>query len=804
MRRLMLLFCSLLCLSLPTTAAFNVTLPVIYGDSELGQLPVLVDGMTLTALSTADLKNLLSERLSDHWWTELEGENTDDSGFVSIQLLSKFGLSAKLDQEALVIDLFISPETLAEQNISLANQYPLFIPSESGSFAWLNSLNARYDTVWSDSLQESSTSIDWLSQLNIGGSNGLNVQMANYLDSNEIGTDFHRGEWKAFYDRPNTPMRVSVGDVSTGESGHISSMAIGGITIDSRYADLQPNRDISPESSQQLFLLESADVDVYVNGERISGGRLEPGRYNLQKLMLGNGANDITVYVSYLSGKQETLVFTQFYNSRLLERGLFDYSFSTGRPLNYGESGIEYSDMWVTTGFVEYGFLDWLTIGANGLSSDDGVVIGSIMTLSSDWGNITGRFSMSHIKDQETGNVVSIDYEHSVIGRGETQSPNLRLAIEHSDYFTNQPWVQNDYMNKFIRYLGNYYWQINSQFDFTLSGKLTTFSELENEFTASSLVNWRENNLALGVGVEYEESERYTDPDSRMLFTVDWSWYSSNDDYRIGLSYNGKDERSRFYLSNEGSEKVGDIGVRAEIENDQHQEKQNVLASYTANRYRSEIEITRNNSKSTDYDTYQTSLRANTAIGIVDGHLGWGRAPSGPFVVSSLHPTLAKNTADLDVDQDGRPTAQATSLIDGLYPLTQPYSSNHIDYNMKDAPLGYDWGEGQITFIPGAATGHFMEIGSDASYTIKGILQFVDGSPLTYYQGKIKGEDIAISIFTNKQGRFFIQGLTPGSYTLTVDGIKHSSSIKVQVIGGESNLIDVGVLRIACAGVCDE
>ncbi|OCH15096.1 fimbria/pilus outer membrane usher protein [Aliivibrio sp. 1S128] len=804
MRHLMLLFCSLLCLSLPTTAAFNVTLPIVYGDSELGQLPVRVDGMTLTALSIPDLKKLLSGRLSESWWAELEAKNTDKNGFVSTELLFKLGVSAKLNQDTLVVALFISPETLAEQNISLANQYPLFIPSESGRFAWLNSFNARYDSIWSDSLQESATSIDWLSQLNIGGSNGLNVQMANYIDNDDVGTDFHRGEWKAFYDNPNAPMRISVGDVSTGESGHISSIAIGGLTIESRYADLQPNRDISPESSQQLFLLESADVDVYVNGERISGGRLEPGRYNLQKLMLGNGANDITVYVTYLSGKQETLVFTQFYNSRLLEKGLFDYSFSTGQPFNYGESGIEYNDMWVTTGFVEYGFLDWLTIGANGLSSDDGVVIGSVVTLSSDWGNITGRFSMSHIKEQETGNIVSIDYEHSVIGRGETQSPNLRLAIEYSDDFTSQPWAKNDYMNQFARYLGNYYWQINPQFDFTLSGRLTTFSELKNEFTASSLVNWRKNNLSIGVGVEYEESEQYSEADSRLLFTVDWSWYSSSDDYRIGLSYNAKDERSRFYLSNEGSEKVGDMGIRAEIETDPYQEKQNILASYTNNRYRSEVEITRNNSKSTDDDTYQASFRANTAIGIVDGDIGWGRASSGPFVVAGLHPSLANNTADLDVDQDGTATAQATSLIDGLYPLTQPYANNRIDYNMKDAPLGYDWGEGQITFMPGVATGHFMEIGSDASYTIKGILEFIDGEPLIYYQGKIDGEGQSLPIFTNKKGRFFVQGLIPGKYVIKIDGIKTLSPITVQVSKGQNNLIDVGTFHITCKGVCNE
>ncbi|MCV3264386.1 hypothetical protein OGZ01_24965 [Vibrio harveyi] len=61
-------------------------------------------------------------------------------------------------------------------------------------------------------------------------------------------------------------------------------------------------------------------MEVYVNGERISGGRLEPGRYNLKNLILDNGANDITVVVNYVSGKQEVLRFTQFYNAKLLKK----------------------------------------------------------------------------------------------------------------------------------------------------------------------------------------------------------------------------------------------------------------------------------------------------------------------------------------------------------------------------------------------------------------------------------------------------------------------------------------------------
>ncbi len=125
----------------------------------------------------------------------------------------------------------MSSELLAEQDINLSNGYPLFIPTESGNFAWLNSINTRYDMNWDKNTESWSTSVDWLSQLNIGGAKGVNALLANYIYSDQEETRFQRGEWKAFYDEPNMPLRISVGDISSGESGHITNIALGGFQL---------------------------------------------------------------------------------------------------------------------------------------------------------------------------------------------------------------------------------------------------------------------------------------------------------------------------------------------------------------------------------------------------------------------------------------------------------------------------------------------------------------------------------------------------------------------------------------------
>ncbi|CAH1526792.1 Pilus assembly protein PapC [Vibrio owensii] len=774
-------------------SSYSLSLTLVYEDTQLGDLPVELNGMDLERVSISALQELLGERVSDEWWEQFFGP--DSLQFVSVEMLGERGIEVSLNTESLFISARLSAQILNEQDITLSSGYPEFIPSPGGTISWLNSFNFAYNNYWQENEQNWDSSLDWLSQGNFGGADGLNFLLANYLESDNEVSEFSRGEWIAFYDDPNLPMRASAGDVISGESGHIYGMSLGGFSIESRYADLQPERETSPESSQQLVLLESAEVEVYVNGERVSGGRLEPGRYNLKSLILDNGANDITVVVNYVSGKQEVLRFTQFYNAKLLQKGLVDYSLSIGQPIVYDGRQVEYVDDWIATGFVEYGLTDWLTAGASGLYAQDGSIFGALSTLKSPIGNITARYSLSSGREEQDGWIASLDYENSIIGSGESQSPNLRLAVEQSEDFQSKPWQGPEEGNTYTQYLANYFWQLSSEFDLTLTGRLTQLPPEEDELRGSILLNWRRGGLNVGLGTEYEESERYSDPDTRFLFTFEYNWYSDEQGNRIGVSYNSENERSRVYFSNEGLNYVGDYGVRVEVERDESRDTQRAQLSYTANRFRAESEVTRDVIRRDDIEQYQASLRFATAIGMVDGDWGWGRATSGPFVIAEVHPTLKGATANLDVDAQGRPLALATDTLSGLVPISQPYARYSMDYNVIDSPLGYDWGDGKLELMPAAASGYVLTIGSDASLTAKGVLKYANGEPIEYRQGRVSLDNKRIEFFTNKQGRFYIQGLRSGSYTVELYGM-NSKPIVVTIRESDKSLIDLGEIEV--------
>lgn len=774
-------------------SVYRLSLPLVYGETQLGDLPVEINGMSLVGVSISGLNSVLVERITAKWWQENIPKNGSD--YVTVETLNAKGVSISLNPELLVLQATLDSEILNETDINLSSGYPLFKPSESGYVSWLNSFNLTYNHYWEDDSESWNSSLDWLSQANIGGAEGVNFLLANYLEATDESTEFYRGEWVAFHDRPNVPVRFSAGDVVSGESGHLYSLSLGGISIESRYSDLQPDREISPQSSQQLVLLESAEVELYVNGERVSGGRLDPGRYNLQNLILDNGANDITVVVNYVSGKQEVLQFTQFYNATLLAKGLIDYSFSFGRPIEYGDRAVGYEDAWVGTGYIEYGLTDWLTIGSNGLGADDGAVLGVLSTVKTPIGNVTGRYSWSGGSDFGDGWIASLDYENSVIGSGDSQAPNLRLAIERSDNFNSKPWGESEPDSDHTQILASYFWQITSELDLSLSGRYGETEEDSSEKRGTGLFNWRRGGITIGVGSEYEESSQYEDGDTRFLFTFEYNWYSTDSSNRLGLSYNSKDERSRAYFSNEANNYVGDVGVRVDAERDQDIDNQQAQMSYTASRLRTEVEVSRNKLRSSDDEQYQGSVRLATAVGMVDGQWGWGRVTSGPFVLANVHSSLEGGTANLDVNSEGKATANATSQFNGIVSVSQPFVRNAMDYNVEDAPLGYDWGNGKIEVSPGSATGHILNIGSDAFYTAIGFIEDGDGEPLAYVQGRMILEELDVAFFTNKQGRFYIQGVRPGTYRMEISqsGIP---AISVTIPASKESLINLGKLSV--------
>ncbi|MBV7315414.1 fimbria/pilus outer membrane usher protein [Shewanella sp. NIFS-20-20] len=773
--------------------AMTMSLPLWSGDRELGDVAVTLQGMDIGAVSLPALQAQLGGRVAASTWQALAA-NPQTQGMVSVSTLAQAGISVTLDSQTLSLSVVIATHAMGEIGVDFAEDYIPFVPSASSDFSWLNSFNFAHTQNWQGDEQSQNSAIDWLAQFNIGGASGLNITTANYLELDEGQSQFLRGEWTAFYDNPHLPMRLSLGDVTSGTSGFLSSLNIGGFSLESDYAKLQPNRVIGPNNQQILILQESADIDIAVNGQIIYSGRQEAGRFNLANLPMNNGANDIVVYVRYLSGKTETLTFSQFYNSTLLQQGIVNYSLSAGVPSIYGDDGIAYLSTWAANGFVEYGWTSWLTIGVNATAAKYGQGLGSTATIGTDVGNLSLRASLSNT--DSFGSIYAVNFESTVVGASPSQTPNLRLAFEYADNFMGMPWEDEAYGLSYQRMLFNYVWTINGQWDANVSGAYYHTPDGEKQLNSTAILNWRSGNINLGAGMSYGENSEFPQGDWQYFLTFDWHWANAERGYNLGTSYNTEANRSRLDFSRLNNDRVGDMGMRALVEYEDQRDRQLAQVSYSGNRGRWEAVAERTQFNDSD-PRYSASIRANTAIGLAGSHVGWGRAQPGPFLVAELHPTLAESELQLEVNQSGEYTAAADGTLNGLLPLDVAYSINNIDINVPDAPLGYDWGDSRLTISPGAATGHVAVIGSDSSYTAMGILRNHEGEPLAYLQGEIDNSGQGLAFFTNKQGRFYIAGVSPGEYEMRL-AQPGCQPMSVTIEAKASSLIDMGILSMTC------
>lgn len=792
------------------TIGMTFSLPLEINGREIGSLPVSLDGAEVNAVSLTSLKSILGPRVSDVVWQALLAKhikNDAADAMVPLTSIAEQGIDLIFSSAKLILTVDISPEAFGQSNVDFGEEFNLFIPSKSGNFSWLNSINFTHNQSWQADSSDNFSSVDWLGQINIGGANGFNMVTANYLEVADNETNMFRGEWKAFYDNPSAPFRLSVGDVlsgaSSGSVGHLSNMSLGGLSIKSDYAELQPERTIGPNNSQELILNESAAIDVSINGQVIFSGRQEAGRYNLSNLPMANGANDIVVNITYLSGRTERLIFSQFYNNNLLNEGMINYGATVGVPSIFTDEGIEYLDSWAVTGFAEYGVSSWLTLGGNSAVAKYGQVLGTTATLGTDWGNLSGRLSFSNLENTGAGNILSFTFEKSSLSSKKDNTYNFRLGIDFADSFTTTIWDADTVVTSYDRYLAHYVWLFNEHWDATLSGDYSKEALGDENTNATFKLSYKTGNWTFGSGVNYQESEQYNDADIEYFFTFDWRNTNINSGINFSANYDSVNNHASLDLNRTGQDRVGSVGYRVQAEYEDNRDSQTAQLTYTANRVRLEGEVERNKTRSSDA-SYSASIRGNTAIGIVDGKVGWGRATDGPFMVTHLHPSLSGQEAQLGTGQQEDYKAAANRVIGGLLPLDVAYSQNIIDVNVPNAPVGYDWGESRIIISPGATTGHFLMIGSDNAYTAKGVLKDANGDPISYLQGQIVSDKSQLSFFTNKAGRFYVQGIGPGKYTVIIADDKYES-LSIVIEQADSHLIELGTLNIKCIKEnCDE
>ena len=118
----------------------------------------------------------------------------------------------------------------------------------------------------------------------------------------------------------------------------------------------------------------------------------------------------------------------------------------------------------------------------------------------------------------------------------------------------------------------------------------------------------------------------------------------------------------------------------------------------------------------------------------------------------------------------GQFLAEADALGPAVRHDLTSYQIRAVTVAAPDLPIGYDLGQDVFQVSPKFRSGTVLRVGTDATVMIDGRLLDSAGQPISLVAGDaepVEAPDAKVlAFFTNRKGRFRIDGAIPGTYNL--------------------------------------
>ncbi|MPW36325.1 hypothetical protein GCU72_07615 [Vibrio sp. B1Z05] len=779
---------------------WNFPVPLYRGQTLLSEVNIITDGEKLIGVNATELHSHLKNQITSEVSQQLL---TFGNKIVTQEELYNIGIDLRFDYLDLSLNLHLNKDNAKQNDLSFDIPYETPVYTESGFFAWHNIFNLTANYVDSTQIIDPvDWRVEWITATNFGGYKGLNLDgsiyasPSNSTQNSEI--EVYRGDLRAFVDRPSYPLRLTVGDIQPYTTGHLPSVTLGGVALERLWNRLQPSRNIQSGGSQEVYLVESATIAVYINDTFYGDLRLAPGRYSIDDLPLRQGNNDIRLEIRYQSGRREEISYSQFFNTRLLKMGFSDYGIYTGLSSNVDNRKYQYDqEQYLVQSYYEYGLTQWLTVGINGLYHPLGQIGGISLGLGTGASSIGFRGSVLNYDDVDViGGVASIDYSSTFLEGVSYGSPNFRASVESFYDYRPIPWDITRDLETGTSAIVDYTYRFSSNLNLSPSFQIDYLHSPDRYDLAAQLeLQWIYQNFDITLGAEYLEAGGSTETsDTNFYFVVEWDWYSDSGDYEALAQYFSQGNRARASFTKYSSNSVGGYGYQVAGEYSDAFENYEVRADYIGNRYSAEVDVERLVDRNADVETNAVSGRISSGFTMVDSHLSWNRGYRGPAVIVNVHDSLDVPVY-INEFTDSSPEAIATTRLSNAVPLYGGHSASSFDVTIPQAPIGYDYGSGYYQITAGTYTGHSVVVGSDNTKTVIGSLVAANGDAIALRNGVVVGQGLRRSIFTNKAGRFAIERMSDGEFEVTIIGDPSFKGILL-IENTQSNLIYLSPLSL--------
>ncbi len=756
----------------PYERDIDMTAPLTFQNRTLGDIPMRLTADDRFLLDAAVFIKLMRPVLND----EAQG-----SLAARLQGLEQFGPD---DLDRTGVQLTYDPSTLAvvvvEVNAEQRAIEDLFAPPRpdlndislqpEGFSAFLN-LNAIQTHVWeANDHQPPTVNFDGAIRLGRFVFEG-DAQIGERVGLTDSKYRFTRNYARIVIDQAENYRRWFLGDLDTETRGLQSYVQMGGIGVLRQRRRFNAFRSAILQADRQLVLQRESTVRFMRNGTLYREMRLQPGRYDFSSLPLISGSNDIQIQVTDNSGAVQNLSYQQYLDPIDLDPGDFEYGAYLGPVSRTFDGAPDYRGQVAFSGFFRKAFFDAPAIGVGLQASKDvQTLTGQTQFVLRNGGRILLDAGASRAKSVGGGFAGGVGYEH-YFDHGST-----------SDTLT----VRGDYFSRNYATLGNVS-AVNTS-ALTLTTQYTRmFSEKLMVSTNASFIRGRGGygkTYRVGSTAFYRFDRKWT-----VRGGIDYTRYPNSGGNRDGVSfmigltfqpdylrraearYESRDNLAEVSYNQSSQNLMNSVGFGGVAAYEDGQVRAQGYANYSANRFEATVShATFGPNFSSFADVNATTVRVGTTIAYADGLLGIGRRINDSFMLLKPYDNLGKRSvvAGQSLAKNDY-IARSGALGPAVYNFLGSYVPQSVQYDVEDAPPGYDTGAGVLRVNPPYKSGYVARIGTDAFATAMGTLELPGGKPVSLVGGRVTMLDVRegdapkpIPFFTNSVGRFAVPSLTPG------------------------------------------
>lgn len=632
------------------------------------------------------------------------------------------------------------------------------------------------------------------------------ARLGNEFTLGGEGYRFTRNYARLVYDQPEDYRRWFAGDLDPETRGTQSFVRMGGIGVLRQRRRFNAFRAAILQSNRTLVVQRESTVRFLRNGVLYRQLQLLPGSYDFSSFPLIAGSNDVDIEVTDETGQVQSLNYQQYLDPIDLDPGDYEYGAYVGPITRTFSASPTYDGPIVFTGFFRKAFINKPALGVGlQLSEDVQNVTGQTQFVLFNGGRLLLDGGVSHSNATGGGYSFGVAYDYYFDRGGLSDNLSLRADWVSRDYAnlndgtavnTVKATLNGQYTHQFSRRLvatasGSYRMSRQSNSDSYRVGT-AGFYRISDRFTIRAGVDYIKTPSSFGIGSGFSAN-------IGLVFQPDYR-------RRAEARYETRDNAGELSYNQSGLNELNSLGFGAVLGYRDGGTSAQAYADYSANRFNLGVSHAAFGPSLSDFGQVNvTSVRVGTTLAYAGGMFGLGRRINDSFILLEPHQnlgdrgvvagqSLAKN------DYIGKSGALGAAVNNAL----GSYVTQSVQYDVDDAPVGYDIGPGVIRVRPAYRSGYAYRVGTDAFISAMGTLQRA-GEPVSLIGGRVTLLDVKpgenpqpMPFFTNTVGRFAIASLLPGRrYLVETYGAGGTTdrSFEFTVPADSDGLIDLGTVR---------